>query len=156
MRLAPQQLSDHLKRGLAPVYLVAGDDPLLQDEACMAIRAAARAAGYTEREVYHTDRSFDWSQLQGAGASMSLFGDKRLVEVRLPTGKPGDGAKTLTAWAEAPPDDALLLVISARLDGSAQRSKWVAALEQAGHYVAIYGLDGDSLPGWIVARCWGG
>lgn len=152
MRIPPQQLSDSLKRGLAPVYLVAGDEPLLVDETCMAIRGAARDAGYTEREVYHTDRSFDWSQLQGAGSSMSLFGDKRLVEVRLPTGKPGEGAKALTAWAEAPPEDALLLVISARLDSSTQRSKWVTALEEAGHYVAIYALDADSLPGWIAAR----
>ncbi|MGA9220526.1 MAG: DNA polymerase III subunit delta, partial [Pseudomonas graminis] len=106
MKLAPAQLSKHLQGALAPVYIVSGDDPLQCQEACDAIRAAARQQGYDERQVFSADSSFDWGTLLQAGASMSLFAERRLLELRLPSGKPGDkGAAALLEYCGRPAED---------------------------------------------------
>jgi len=151
MKLATERLESHLKNTLAPMYLIAGDEPLQRDESADAIRAAARERGYTDREVLFAERGFDWSQLNIAGANLSLFASKRILEVRLPTGKPGDdGAQALIAYANNPAPDMLLLVISAKLDRGGGR--WAAALEQSGVLVSIWPIDIKNLPGWIGRR----
>ena len=125
MKLNAPQLGKQLKEELAPVYVVSGDDPLLCGEACDLIRQACRAAGSEERQVFDVDRSFDWAQLYEASHSLSLFAQKRLLELRLPSGKPGDaGAKALLAYLEQPAEDTTLLISLPKLDGSTQRSKW--------------------------------
>lgn len=151
MKLALDRLEAHLKSTLAPVYLIAGDEPLQREEAADAIRAAARARGHADREVLFAERGFDWNQLGTAGASLSLFASKRLLEVRLPSGKPGDdGAKAFSAYAKDPAPDVVLLVISAKLDRGGGR--WTEALEQAGVLVSIRPVEVKNLPGWIGRR----
>ena len=111
-----------------PVHTVCGDEPFLVEEAAAAIRVAARAAGYDEREVFHAERGFDWGALAAAAASLSLFASRRLLELRLPTAKPGDaGARALAEYCARPPDDTVLLVIAGKLDGNTRKSKWVGA-----------------------------
>ena len=153
MQVRADQLLDRLTGSLARVYLVHGDEPLLTMEACQAVRDAARAQGYSERQVFSVDKSFDWQALTGASQSMSLFAEKRLMELRLPTGKPGtSGSEVIATLAATPDDDTILLVWSGRLDKRAQASKWVKALEQAGVVVAVYPLSSRELPGWIKQR----
>jgi DNA polymerase-3 subunit delta len=147
------QLPGHLQSNLAPVYLVAGDEPLLTDECCGAVRAAATACGYTERQVFTVEPGFDWNALLGALQSLSLFSAKRLVELRMPTGAPGDsGAKVLVEIAARPTEDVLLIVSTGRLDKRVQSSRWVKALEQAGVLVLVYPLEANALPKWIAQR----
>ena len=151
MKLNGERLQAHLKGGLAPVYLIAGDEPLQREEAADAIRTAARAQGYTDREVLFAERGFDWNQLTRAAASLSLFASKRILELRLPTGKPGDeGAAALSAYAQAPAPDTLLLVISAKLDRGGGR--WAEALERAGVLLQVWPVEARELPAWIERR----
>ena len=144
-----------LKEELAPVYVVSGDDPLLCGEACDLIRQACRAAGSEERQVFDVDRSFDWAQLYEASHSLSLFAQKRLLELRLPSGKPGDaGAKALLAYLEQPAEDTTLLISLPKLDGSTQRSKWAKALidHADSRFVQIWPIEPQQLPTWIRDR----
>ncbi|HDZ56706.1 MAG TPA: DNA polymerase III subunit delta [Pseudomonas xinjiangensis] len=155
MKLNATQLSRQLKEGLAPVYVVSGDDPLLTGELADQIRHSCRQFGCEERQVFHVDRSYDWSQLYDASHSLSLFSQKRLVELRIPGGKPGDeGGKALIAWLESPPEDTTLLVTLPKLDGSAQRSKWAKALMEhtATRFVQIWPVDAQQLPAWMQDR----
>jgi DNA polymerase-3 subunit delta len=153
MRVDPQRLATHLKDGPAPVYLVSGDEPLLVEEACDAIRAAARAAGYSERTVLNVEPQFDWNRLAETSQTLSLFATRRIVELRLPTGRPGDaGSKALTQYAGDPPPDTLLLVITGKLEKAARESKWAKALDAAGVTVTCWPLDTARLPGWINQR----
>ena len=115
MPLKPQQLPAQLKKGLAPIYLVAGEEPLLQQEALDAIRAAARAAGYSEREVLDVERGFSWQRVIDSCASLSLFASRRIIEVRMTAGPDDEGRKTLQAFAGNPPQDVLLIVSSGAL-----------------------------------------
>lgn len=156
MKIRPEQLDPHLARPLQPVYLVVGDEPLLVDETLQTIRAAARRQGVEERTTFVADANFDWQQLVEEGASMSLFAERRLLEVRLPSGKPGrDGAPVLTEWAANPPEDVVLVLILPRLDGATKRSRWVGALESAGAMVEIPNVYRDKLPAWIKERARG-
>lgn len=153
MKLNASQLEPHLQGELASLYFLSGDETLLVQEAADAIRDAARAQGYSEREVMHVDRSFDWSSLNDAGDTMSLFSEKRIVELRMPTGKPGDaGRKALLAWVERPPEDTLLLIITGKLEASVPRAKWFKTLEAAGASLTIWPLETSRLPGWVGAR----
>jgi DNA polymerase-3 subunit delta len=158
MLLKPEALPGHLQaRGkegvLAPIYVVAGDEPLLAIEAADAIRSAARAAGYGEREVLHADARFDWSRLTQAATGLSLFAEKRIVELRLPTGKPGKaGAEALREFALAPPPDLLALISLPRLDRETRASRWAAALEQAAIWVDVERVERPALPDWIAGR----
>jgi len=152
-KLRPEQLGEQLQKGLAPIYLVSGDEPLLVQEACDQIRAAARAGGYAERELYHADASFDWGQLLSASNSLSLFSDKKILEVRLPSGKPGDkGSKALQEIAQSPSPDNLLLVVTGKLDRNVQKSKWLKALEAAGAHIQVWPINAAQLPRWIGQR----
>jgi DNA polymerase-3 subunit delta len=155
MKLAPAQLAKHLQGGLAPVYIVSGDDPLLCQEAADAIRTAARQQGFDERQVFSADASFDWGTLLQAGASMSLFAEKRLLELRLPSGKPGDkGAAALMEYCARPAEDTVLLISLPKLDGSAQKTKWGKALVEGAQtqFIQIWPVDSNQLPQWIRQR----
>jgi DNA polymerase-3 subunit delta len=152
MRLNANQLGRHLEQGLAPLYLISGDEPLLVDEACAAVRARARALGY-ERQVATVEAGFDWHDFAAALSSPSLFATRSLHELRLPTAKPGDtGAKMLVRLAELSPPDTVLLVITGKLDKATQQSKWASALEDAGVHVQIWPLEPARLPEWIAER----
>jgi len=155
MKLAPAQLAKHLQGSLAPVYVISGDDPLLCQEAADAIRSAARQQGFDERQVFSADANFDWGTLLQAGASMSLFAEKRLLELRLPSGKPGDkGAAALIEYCSRPAEDTLLLISLPKLDGSAQKTKWGKALVegQDTQFIQIWPVDAAQLPQWIRQR----
>jgi DNA polymerase-3 subunit delta len=154
MRLKAEQLAGQLARKLAPVYAIYGDEPLLVLEAADAVRAAARSAGYAEREVYEPGRSFDWSELGHAGASRSLFGDRKLVELRLTGGKPAaPAAEALVAWCRRPNPDALLLVTMPRPEGGGWwEAPWFVALNDAGVIVEAQQVARAALPGWLDKR----
>jgi DNA polymerase-3 subunit delta len=160
MQLRADQLAQHLAtgRGLKPLYILHGDEPLLLQEAGDAVRAAARAHGCDEREVFHVAGAhFDWSGVLGATQEMSLFAEARLIEIRMPSGKPGkDGSEALQRLAERAAGGALegvtVLVVLPQLDRTALQSAWFAALESAGVSVKIEPVDRAALPAWIARR----
>lgn len=142
-----------VKGALQPVYLICGDEPFLVEEAAQAVRDAARAQGFDDREVMHVERNFDWDTLAAAAASLSLFGGKRLMELRLPTAKPGDaGSKALVAYCENPAPDTILMVIAGKLETSQRNAKWVKSLQAAGEFVACPRIPPARLGNWIVER----
>src|SRR3954452_5512373 len=156
MQLAPPQLTQHLQRGIKPLYTLHGDEPLLVQEAADAIRAEARTQGYTERTVHTVAGAhFDWSAVLAAGGSLSLFADKQIVEIRIPSGKPGkDGSTALQQVAEsaAGNDSTLTLVLLPRLDFQAKKSAWFAALENSGVAIELQPVERNALPQWISQR----
>ena len=156
MQLAPAQLPAHLSKGLRPLYVLHGDEPLLLQEAADAIRAAARTQGYTERSSYTVAGAhFDWSAVLAAGGSLSLFADKQIVEIRIPSGKPGkDGSTALQQIAEAAPgnDSTLTLVLLPRLDKQTRSGAWFAALDGHGVSIQIDPVERGALPEWIARR----
>ena len=154
MQLRADQLAAHLQRGCKALYLVHGDEPLQVQEACDAIRAAARAAGYAERQVFSVGGAhFDWSGLIGEAQSPSLFAERRLIDIRIPSGKPGkDGSDALQRYAAALPDDVLTLIQCPRLDGQQHKSAWFAALDAAGVVLRIDPVERAALPAWIAQR----
>ena len=156
MQLAASQLTPHLQKGLRSLYTVHGDEPLLVQEAADAIRGAARAQGYTERTVHTVAGAhFDWSAVLAAGGSLSLFADKQIVEIRIPSGKPGkDGSTALQQVAEsaAGNDSTLTLVLLPKLDFQTKKSAWFAALEGAGVAIEVQPVERGALPQWITQR----
>lgn len=153
MRLTVHNLPAHLKKPLQPIYLVAGDEPLQLGEALDLIRGAAKAQGYTEREVLEHDHHFDWQQLAAHADSMSLFGDRRLIELRLSSAKIGaEGSKALVAYLGRPPEDASLLIVSPKLDRSQTGSKWVKSIDASGALVQVWRIKAGELPGWLEQR----
>jgi DNA polymerase-3 subunit delta len=156
MQLAAAQLQAHLAKGLRPLYTLHGDEPLLQQEVADAIRAAARAQGYTERTVHTVAGAhFDWSEVLAAGGSLSLFADKQIVEVRIPSGKPGkDGSAALQQLAESAQgnDSTLTLVLLPKLDRMTKQGAWFGALENGGITIAVEGIERGALPQWIAQR----
>ena len=156
MQLALAQLQAHLHKGLRPLYLLHGDEPLLIQEAADAIRAAARAQGFAERTVHQVAGAhFDWSAVLAAGSSLSLFADRQMVEIRIPSGKPGkDGSAALQQIAVASQDnDSLLtLIILPRLDKATRSAAWFAALDQHGVNVQIDAIERGALVAWIAQR----
>jgi DNA polymerase-3 subunit delta len=153
MQLRAEQLEAQLARALAPVYAIHGDEPLLALEAADAVRGAARKAGYAEREVFFAERGFDWAELRHAGASRSLFGGRKVLDLRIPGGKPGaQGADAIAALCADPNPDTLLLVSLPRLDRAAQNSAWFAALGAAGIVVDVFPVERARLPAWIGER----
>lgn len=155
MRLPADRLSGQLAKELLPVYLVSSDDPLLQREACDAIRQACREQGFSERQVFHVERSFNWNSLREAGDSLSLFAEKRILELNMPSGKPGDaGSKVLLEYLQRPPEDTLLLIVVPRLDGSTLKTKWAKALQDSKDcgFVQIPVVTAEQLPRWLGQR----
>jgi DNA polymerase-3 subunit delta len=151
VRLNAEQLEHALARGLAAVYLVSGEEPLLVGEAADAIRAAARAAGYADRSVFFIDKGFDWNELRQATQSLSLFADRRLFELRMP-GKPDKGAEMLVDLATRPPPDVICLVIADKLDKKASDTPWVRAFDKHGVWVPVWPVETAALPGWLRGR----
>jgi DNA polymerase-3 subunit delta len=153
MQLGPDELERHLGGELASVYLVTGDEPLQHAEATDAIRARARERGFGAREVFDAGGDIDWSELTAAGESLSLFAERRLIELRLPTGKPGkDGAAVLTQWAQRPPPDTLLLVTAPKIEAQQRKGGWFKALKRSGVVVAVWPVPGERLPQWLRGR----
>ncbi|KAF1041843.1 MAG: DNA polymerase III subunit delta [Herbaspirillum frisingense] len=153
MQLRHDALDTQLGRSLAPLYVIASDEHLLALEAADKIRRAARAAGYTEREVLVVERSFKWGELLAANQSQSLFGDKKLIELRIPTGKPGkDGGQALQDYAANLSPDNLTIISLPKLDWATQKAAWVGALQQAAVYIDIPLVERAQLPGWIGNR----
>jgi DNA polymerase III subunit delta len=152
LRLRAEQLAAALARGLAGIYLVSGDEPLLVGEAADAIRAAARAAGYADRRVFFIDRSFSWDELRLATQSLSLFAERRLFELRMPSGKPDKGAALLAELAAQSAADLTYLVVTDKLDRKAGEAPWVQAIEKHGAWVPILPVDTAALPAWLRGR----
>ena len=155
-QISLSQLAAHLAKGLRPLYTLHGDEALLQQEALDAIRAVARAQGYTERSSFTVAGAhFDWSAVLAAGGSLSLFADRQIVEIRIPSGKPGkDGGAALQQIAQAAQgnDSVLTLVVLPRLDKATRTGAWFAALEAHGATVQIDPVERAQLPAWIAQR----
>ena len=156
MQLSHNQLANHLQRGLRSLYVLHGDEPLLQQEALDAIRAVARAQGFTERSAHTVAGAhFDWSEVLAAGGSMSLFADKQIIEIRIPSGKPGkDGSVALQQIAELAPgnDVTLTVVLLPRLDKQTRSAAWFLALEQHGVSIEVHTIERAALAQWIAQR----
>jgi DNA polymerase-3 subunit delta len=153
MRLAQAQLESHLKQGLQALYVLAGDEPLAQRECLDAIRAAARAQGYDERTSLTVERNFNWQQLQNYGQSISLFASLRLLELSIPSGKPGvDGGKALQALAAKTLPDTTVVIILPTLERDAKNSAWFNALEMQAQTITLNEIDAANLPKWIANR----
>lgn len=151
--LRSDQLEASLSRGLAPLYLLHGDEPLLSMEAGDAIRKKARAEGFSERDVLVVDRSFNWGALHSAGASMSLFGDRKIVELRIPSGKPGtQGSEVIVEYCKSLSPEVLTVVTVPRLFKRDQSAAWFTALARAGSTVEVYPIEHARLPDWIAGR----
>jgi len=153
MQLRAEELERHLSRSLAALYVIHGDEPLQSLEAADAIRAAAREKGYTEREVLAVERGFDWNQLLVSGASLSLFSSKKLIELRIPGGKPGtDGAAAIVQHCSTPVPEVLTVVTLPRLDRRAQDAAWFKALTRDGVLINTFQVERAQLPQWIAGR----
>ncbi|NNF66072.1 MAG: DNA polymerase III subunit delta [Gammaproteobacteria bacterium] len=153
MKLGPEKLKSHLRKELAPIYLIAGDQPLLVSEAADTVRDFAREAGYGARELHVVERGFDWAALEAETRNLSLFSERRLIELRIPGAKPGvDGSKALVRLAENPSNDILLLIVTGRLDAKSSNAKWVKSLAGAGALVNIQDIPTARLPNWVQQR----
>lgn len=153
MKINSDALASHLEQPLLPAYLISGDEPLLAGEAADAVRARARAAGFTERETYFMERGADWNDVRASANNLSLFAARRIVEIRMPSAKPGkDGGAALVALLEARDPDRLLLILTPRLDRDAQNSDWVRALEANGGWVQVWPVDVSKFTAWLRAR----
>ena len=155
-RITTDQLAPTLEQRLAPVWLIAGDQPLLIGEAADAVRARARAAGYSGRELFITDRAFDWSELLASSQSLSLFAERRIIEVRMPSPRPGkEGGAVLARLASDPAPDTLLMVVTTRPERDTWSAAWFKAFEKHGVLVQSSPVEIGRLPQWIIGRAAG-
>lgn len=153
MKFPANQLSGQLKKSLLPCYLVTGDEPLLVQESLDGIRAAARRSGFGSRESFVATSGFNWNDLSAAGSNLSLFAERRVAELTLPTGKPGkSGAAAIIEMAAQAGDDLLFVISAPKLDRGNAAAKWVKAIEKTGAVVQIWPIGQRELPGWIAAR----
>ena len=153
MKISGDNLAASLARQLQTIYLVSGDEPLLVNEAADAIRATARKQGFEERELHVVERGFDWQGLIANSRSMSLFAQRKIVEIRMANAAPGEqGADAIVELAGEPSPDTLVLIITAKLDGRTQSSRWVSAVEKNGVLVQVWPIDLPRLPAWIRER----
>jgi len=153
MKVSSEELPRHLAKGLAPLYVIHGEALLLSIEAADAIRAAARAAGHDEREVLTVEPGFKWAELRSSAQSLSLFSSRKLVELRIPGGKPGvEGAQAIQEYCEQLNSDTVTVVTLPKLDKTTQNSKWFTALAEHGIVIATEEIGLDELPRWIAGR----
>jgi DNA polymerase-3 subunit delta len=153
MQLAQAQLEKHLNLGLQPLYALVGDEPLAQQESIDAIRLAARSQGFDERNSLTVDRTFNWQQIQSYGQSISLFSSQRLLEINIPSGKPGvDGGKALQALASAAIPDTSVVIILPKLEREAKNSAWFSSLEKQAVTIYVDEVNAAHLPKWIANR----
>jgi len=157
MQLKPHQLASHLKKSVLPVYFLTGDEPLQLSEMADLIRAAARDAGFTSRELFSADdHGFSWQQLIGTSLTSSIFADKQLLDLRLPSGSPGvDGAKALIHYCGQANDRTLMLITAGKLNKEAYKSRWFQALDKAGAVCQVWPLDRAGLLSWLEQRLLG-
>jgi len=153
MRISSEDLPRHLAKGLGSLYVIHGEALLLAIEAADAIRIAAHTAGYGEREVFIAEQHFKWAELRNSAQSMSLFSSRKVIDLRIPSGKPGiEGAQALQEHCENLSPDTLTLISLPKLEGTALKSKWFAALEEHGTVVSADEVSLAALPAWIAAR----
>ena len=153
MKIKADQLSSHLQKNLAPCYLVTGDEHLLVEETLDAIRGAARQQGFSSRELHIAATGFDWTRLRESSSNLSLFAEKQIIELRLPTGKPGRvGSQAIVELVEKIDANLMLIVSAPKLDRSAQSAKWAKSIDASGVSIQIWPIDTRELPGWIAAR----
>ena len=153
MKLTSEDLPRQLAKGLAPLYVIHGNAMLLAIEAADAVRNAAHAAGYTEREILTAEQGFKWTELGNSVQNMSLFSERKLIDLRIPSGKPGvEGAQVLQDFCTRLNDEIVTLVTLPRLDKTSQNSKWFTALEEHGVVVVAEDVPRNALPGWIAGR----
>ena len=153
MRLRPGQLGAALAKGLAPVYFISGDEPLQLGEAADAVRQAARNSGYDNREVFSVETGFIWSEFTASAGAMSIFSDQKIIDLRIPSGKPGkEGSKAIMDYCERLPEDTLLLITAGKLAGSALKTRWFQTLDKAGVVIQVWPLEGHDLIQWLQQR----
>ena len=153
MNVRPDQLADILNRQIHPLYLISGDEPLQVMEAADNVRASCRQQGYTEREVFYVDASFDWQRLRDEANSMSLFSTQRLLDVRIPSAKPGrEGAQALKDYAADIPEDTVLLITAGKLEAAQKKSAWFKALDSVGIVMQCWPIGPERLPAWVRQR----
>jgi len=153
MKLFPDKLDAHLAKGAAPIYLLHGDEPFQLMELGDRLRIQAREQGYDEREVIIANEEADWSQFRDSAANMSLFSALRLIELRLPSGKPGrSGGEALREYCANPAPDVRLVISSAKLDRSASNSAWFKAIDKVGVTIAVWPIEASRLPRWLAGR----
>ena len=153
MKVYPEKLAADLKRRIAPVYIVSGDEPLLVQESCDQIRTTLKEAGYTERDLFHVEGNFDWEQVLFSASSMSLFAEKKILELRLSNGKPTEKAgSALTTYIERVPEDTVMLLVMPRLDAGVQRTKWFKAFEAQAVWIQVWPIEVKQMPQWLGAR----
>jgi DNA polymerase-3 subunit delta len=153
MRIKPEQLEASLKKGLAPVYFLSGDEPLQLGEMADAIRKAARLAGYNSREIFSVDASFSWNQLALSADSLSIFSDKKIIELRISSSSVGtEGAKALTTYCQRPPQDTLLLITIGQIKKDALKSRWVESIDKVGVIAQVWALETQDLLNWLQHR----
>ena len=153
MRLRPGQLGAALAQGLAPVYFISGDEPLQLGEAADAVRQAARNSGYDNREVFSVETGFIWSEFTASAGAMSIFSDQKIIDLRIPSGKPGkEGSKAIMDYCERLPEDTLLLITAGKLAGSALKTRWFQTLDKAGVVIQVWPLEGHDLIQWLQQR----
>ncbi|MCW8108618.1 DNA polymerase III subunit delta [Alteromonas ponticola] len=154
MQVYPNRFNDELAKGLKPFYLLFGDEPQQKIEMIDAVRAQSKLAGFEERTTFVADADFEWSQLIEATQTLSLFASKQLIELELPTGKPGsEGSKTFTMLAEHTNDDVIVVIHGPRVGKDVQKTKWFKALDAIGVHSLCYPLEGKTLSQWINHRC---
>ncbi|SNX60465.1 DNA polymerase III, delta subunit [Nitrosomonas ureae] len=153
MRIKLEQLAQSLQKQTASLYTLLGNEPLLILEAADLIRAHAHQHGYTERKVFTVDQHFDWSDLLHAGNNLSLFGERKIMDIRIPSGKPGkEGGKAIEAYCDTLPQDTLTLLTLPRIDKQGQATRWFKALETSGVLIQAYPIERNQLPIWIGQR----
>jgi DNA polymerase-3 subunit delta len=153
MTISSQELTRHLASGLKPLYVVFGDAQLLAIEAADSIRAAARAAGFTERETYIAEQHFKWNELNNNAQTMSLFASRKVIDLRIPSGKPGvEGGQALQAYCANLNPDVLTLITLPKMDWAAQKSQWFGTLQQHGVMISADDIPRNALPRWIAER----
>ncbi|MGB0846005.1 MAG: DNA polymerase III subunit delta [Thiolinea sp.] len=153
MQVRAEQIRDHLKQELKPVYLITGDEPLQVMEVADAVREQAAKRGFTERDILSVDPQFDWSVLHEAGGALSLFAEKKLLDMRLTSCKIGaSGSKAMKAYLERIPDDKVLLIQCPRLEKSCRNAAWVKAIQQHGVMVQIWDLSAAQTQSWVARR----
>ena len=153
MMLKAEQVVVDIGKAVRPLYVVAGDEPLLVQECCDDIRAALRKAGYLQRDLFHAEGRFDWKEVLFSANSMSLFAEQKLIEVRLNSSRLGDAGDIFKSYAESPPADTVLMLVMPRVDRQAQKTKWFKTLDALGAIVQIWPVETRSLPGWLAQRC---
>ena len=153
MRLKLPQLSAHLSKNLCPIYLISGNEPLQVDEACDQIRLRAKNLGYHHREIFSVEGNFNWSQVSTATENLSLFSEKKIIDLRVPSGKFGsEGAKMMMQYCQRTASETLLLVSCAKLTPAVLRSRWVNTLDKVGVIIQVWPLEGRNLITWLQQR----